>query len=111
MNQKVDSRDDILNTLTYMRDYHVTAYAIMINGEQTVILDKEEAAEAIIEAVKSHFASPQEGYEYTSVSFAEDITIEEVNVVLSDIWNPDDAERYIETGTVRNVDESEYMPR
>ena len=109
-NQKVDSRDDILNTLTYMNDYHVTAYAIIINGKQTVILDKQEAADAIVQAVKDHFAAPQEGYEYTSVSFAEDITVEEVNVVLSDIWNPDDAERYIETGTIRKVDESQYEP-
>lgn len=109
-NQQVDSRDDILNTLTYMKDYHVTAYAININGQQTVILDKEDAAKAIIQAVKDHFAAPLEGYEYTSVSFAEDITIEEVNVVLSDIWNPDDAERYLETGTIRNVDESRYEP-
>ncbi len=109
-NQQVDSKDDILNTLTYMKDYRVTAYAININGKQTVILDKEEAAKAIIEAVKTHFAQPQEGYEYSSVSFAEDITVEEVNVVLSDIWNPDDAERYIETGTIRNVDESKYSP-
>ena len=104
---KTDSQDDILNTLTYMSDIHVTGYAIAINGQQVAIMDKPETADAIIAAVKEYFAPKQEGYEYTSVSFEEEITVEEVNVSLSELWNPDDAARYIETGVLRDLREDE----
>ena len=104
---KTDSRDDILNALTYMSDIHVTGYAIAINGQQVAIMDKPETADAIIAAVKEYFAPQQEGYEYSSVSFEEEVTVEEVNVSLSELWNPDDAARYIETGVVRDLRDDE----
>ena len=104
---KTDSQDDILNTLTYMSDIHVTGYAIVINGQQVAIMDKPETAEAIIAAVKENFAPRQEGYDYTSVSFEEEVTIQEVDVNLSELWNPDEAERYIETGEIRALRDDE----
>ena len=102
-----DSQDDILNTLTYMSDIHVTGYAIAINGKQVAVMDKPETADAIIAAVKEYFAPKQEGWDYTSVSFEEEISIEEVNVNLSELWNPDDAARYIETGSVKDLRDDE----
>ena len=104
---KTDSQDDILNTLTYMSDIHVTGYAIMINGVQTAIMDKPETAEAIIAGVKEYFAPQGEGYEYSSVSFEEEVTVQEVNVNLSELWNPDDAVRYIVTGSVNDLRDDE----
>ena len=104
---KTDTQDDILNTLTYMSDIHVTGYAIVINGKQTAVMDKPETAEAILAAVKEYFAPKQEGWEYTSVSYGEDIQIQEVNVNLSELWNPDDAARYIETGSVNDLRDDE----
>ena len=104
---KTDTKDDILNTLTYMSDIHVTGYAIVINGKQVAIMDKPETAEAIIAAVKEYFAPKQEGWEYTSVSIEEEVSIEEVNVNLSQLWNPDEAARYIETGSVNDLRDDE----
>lgn len=104
---KTDSQDDILNTLTYMSDIHVTGYAIMINGVQTAIMDKPETADAIIAGVKDYFAPQTEGYEYSSVSFEEEVTVQEVNVNLSELWNPDDAVRYIVTGSVNDLRDDE----
>ena len=107
---KTDSQDDILNTLTYMSDIHVVGYAIKINGREVAVMDKPETAEAVIEAVKNYFAQPQEGYEYTSVSIADEIEIEETNVVLSSLWNPEDAARYIETGSIMETAEEKHQP-
>ena len=104
---KTDSQDDILNTLTYMSDIHVTGYAIVINGVQTAIMDKPETADAIIAGVKEYFAPQMEGYEYSSVSFEEEVTVQEVNVNLSELWNPDDAVRYIVTGSVKDLRDDE----
>ena len=107
---KIDNKDDILNTLTYMKDMQIRAYGIFINGEQVALLDKEDIASEIIEQVKKDFTPVQEGYEYSSISVAETITIEEVDTVLSALWRPADAVKYIETGSVKQIDESEYEP-
>ena len=104
---KTDSQDDILNTLTYMSDIHVTGYAIAINGVQVAVMDKPETADAIIAGVKEYFAPSEEGWEFTSVSFEEEVTVQEVNVNLSELWNPDDAIRYIVTGVVRDLRDDE----
>ena len=103
----VDTRDDILNTLTYMKDIRVQAYAVSINGKQIAVLDSEETAKQVVERAKTYFSEPREGYEYTSVSLADDIEIYEVGVVLGDIWNPESAVRLIETGSVKPLAEGE----
>ena len=96
---KYDSKDDILNTLTYMKDIQVTAYAIQVDGTDTVVLDNEAAAKAIIEDVKTSFAPKTEGLVYDDISFGQEVKIEEVTVKLGSLWRPDDAAKYLKTGT------------
>ena len=107
LNQKIDSKDDILNTLTYMKDIHVQAYSIVVNGRDTVTLDKEETAKTILEAVKKSFAPEKEGLVYDTIEYVEDISIEEVNVPLAYLWRPGDAAKYLTTGSVRDLEEDE----
>ena len=107
---KIDGRDDILNTLTYMKDIRVEAYALNIDGVQVAILDKEETALEIMENVRESFLVPMEGYEYTESHITNDVFIQPINAVLSDIWNPQVAEHYIETGSTSDVSADKISP-
>jgi len=108
-NIAVQSTDDILSTLTYMQDLQTEAYAVCINGKEAVILESEAEAKALINTLRNDFAGEKEGVEYQSVTFEESITIEQVNVLLGDVWNPRDAVRYIETGTASENPGEDYV--
>ena len=103
----IDTPDDILNTLTYMKDIRVEAYAVCINGEQAVVVDNENTANNIIQRVKDYFSQPTPGYEYTSVTYAEELEVVPVNVKIAELWNPATAVRYIETGSTRVLKDGE----
>ena len=106
----VGSHDDILNTLTYMKDIRVEAYALNIDGVQVAIRDKEDTADSIMEEVKESFLTPMEGYEYTESHITNDVFIQPTNAVLSDIWNPQVVKKYIRTGSTADIDEDKYSP-
>jgi len=101
----IDSADDILNTLTYMKDIQVRAYAINIDAVTAVILESEETANQIIQSVKNEYAGPVKGVEYTQITTDQIITVEEVGVQLGDIWNPQIALQYLLTGTTKDGEE------
>ncbi|MBO4818635.1 MAG: peptidoglycan DD-metalloendopeptidase family protein [Firmicutes bacterium] len=103
----VDSSDEILNVLNYMKDLQATGYAIKINGETAVILESEDVAKAVIAAFRDDYAGDRAGVEYISITFLETVTIDEAQVLLGDIWNADDALRYLETGSAVPLEEGQ----
>ena len=111
LNKDIDTDDDILNTLTYMKDLQVRAYAIYVNDVVAVVLENEEKASSILKSIQNTYAGKREGVEYGSVSFGETVTVQEVGVQLGEIWNEKDAEFYLKTGsssqTVHAVKEGE----
>lgn len=105
------SKDDILSTLTYMKDIQVKAFAINIDGEDTVIMEDEAAARALLQSVMSDYTAAASGVEYQDAHFEEGITISEVNVLLGDIWNADSARRYLETGSTKQTPAATDSPK
>ena len=105
--QDVDSTDDILNNLTYMRDIQVRAYAVEVGGENAVILESEDAAWKLLDRVKAKATPPAEGVEYTDIHFNENVTVSEVGVLLGDLWNEADAFRFLTTGSVKSTETPE----
>ena len=103
----VDSSDEILNTLTYMKDLQATGYAITVNGETAVILESEDVAKSVIAAFRNDYAGERAGVEYSVINFLETVTIDEVRVLLGDIWNAEDALRYLETGSTQPLEEGQ----
>ena len=99
----IDTNEDILDTLTYMRELQVFAYAININGEQQVVLESETAAKNVLNSIQTEYTGYKDGVEYTSVNFDQDISVTEVTAQLGDIWNTSDAKGYLmdtgETGS------------
>jgi len=91
----VHTSEDILDTLTYMRELQVYAYAINIDGQQQVILESEFVAKNMLSSIQTDYTKAAEGVEYTSVEFDQIVTITEVTAQLGDIWNSDDAKTYL----------------
>lgn len=106
-NLNIDSADDILNTLTYMRDIQVRAYAINVNGVQTAVLQSRAAADMVLDTVKKDYTGPAEGLEYIQTAFEQNISVEEVGVQLGEVWNPLSAVRYLKTGSAEALEEDE----
>ncbi len=102
--------DEVLNTLTYMKDLQVEAYAVRMSGEDLVVVENEATAQTIIRNVQNFFIAPKSGVEYTQVVYENPLTVEKVNVLLGELWSPEDAEHYIEAGTTRTVEREEYQP-
>ena len=99
LNLDIDTDDDILNTLTYMKDLQVRAYGIFIDEEMVVVLENEATATKMLKSIQDSYAGAREGVEYTSISFKEKVTIQEVGVQLGEIWHEDDAKYYLKTGS------------
>jgi murein DD-endopeptidase MepM/ murein hydrolase activator NlpD len=96
----IDDKDDVLNTLTYLRDMNANAYAIVVDGKQLAILDKERKAEEILQTIKDRFLSNSENIEYKSVGFAEKVEIKQVNTRIANIDKADEILEYMLTGGV-----------
>ena len=97
---KSDSPDDILNTLTYMKDLQVNAFAIVVAGNTEVILEDETTAKNVLRDIRNTYAGEKEGVEYTDVHYTKEVSVEEVSVKLGDIWNAQDAKKYLMTGSI-----------
>ncbi|NCB42018.1 MAG: LysM peptidoglycan-binding domain-containing protein [Clostridia bacterium] len=95
----IDTDDDILNTLTYMKDLQVRAYGIFIDDKMVVVLENEKTAMNMLKSIQDSYAGAKEGVEYTSISFKEKVTVQEVGVQLGEIWHVKDAEYYLKTGS------------
>ena len=109
-NYVASSNEDILNTLTYMKDIDVTAYAIYVDGVQRVIIENEEMAENILKAIENDYTPALANIEYDSVDIDQEISIQEVSAQLGDIWNATDAKRYLKTGSKSIEADLETMP-
>lgn len=98
-NLDIDTDEDILNTLTYMKDLQVRAYGVFINDNMVVVLENEAAASGLLKDIQNAYAGSRQGVIYDSISFGEKITVQEVGVQLGEIWNQKDAQHYLMTGS------------
>ncbi len=96
---QLDSKDEVLNNLTYMQDLKVVACGIYVGDEEIAILQNTEMAQRILSNIKGTFASADSGT-YESVSFAESVELRNINVNLGEIENEEDVLEYMLTGAV-----------
>lgn len=99
---QIDSADDIINTLTYMKDLQVDAYAIYVAGAEKVILEDEATARAVLQTIRNTYAGERAGVEYTDIHYTKDVQVVPVNVKLGELWNDQDATRYLMTGSIKD---------
>ena len=109
-NYVASSNEDILDTLTYMRELEVYAYAINVDGTQRVILESESVAQNVLNSIQSDYTPAAANLKYESAEFDQDITITEISTQLGQIWNATDAKRYLKTGSTSLEADLETIP-
>ena len=99
---QLDSKDEVLNNLTYMQDLKVVASAIFKDGEQIAILQTVDVARDILESIKDNFTQQKENESrvFDEITFAENVEIRNVSVNLGEIENEADVLKYMLTGAV-----------
>ncbi len=96
----IDSKDDVLNSLTYMKTLKAKGYAIMADGKRTGVLQSRQLADELLDEITERFSQQKEGVEYKSVGFAQDVKVEEIDTELGNIQNVDEVREYLLTGAV-----------
>jgi murein DD-endopeptidase MepM/ murein hydrolase activator NlpD len=99
----IDSQEDVLHRLTYMKDMKVKGYSLVADGARLATLDSARSAEALLKRVQGEFLESEAGgspREYTKVGFAENVEIKEVETKLALLENPEEVFDYIMTGAV-----------
>ena len=94
----IDDMEQVLSRLTYMQDIVANGSGIFINDRQVAIVDNEETAQEVLEAVLATFAVPSDTTTFEEIGFAEDVKIKPVSTRLGRIENTDDVIRKILTG-------------
>lgn len=101
--QDVESEEDILDTLTYMQDLQVEAFAINVDGVETVILESEAVAKGILTDIQNDFAGAAVGVEYTEIRYEQDVTITPVTCALGRLWNRGTAKEFLEGNETKEI--------
>jgi murein DD-endopeptidase MepM/ murein hydrolase activator NlpD len=99
--EPVDSPDDVLNNLTYMKDMKVKGYTVVAAGKVIATFDSEATARGFLKNVQDSFLSDAGGREhYTRVDFAENVRIDEIDTKLAYLKKPEEVFDYVMTGAV-----------
>ncbi|MDR2088732.1 MAG: M23 family metallopeptidase [Clostridiales Family XIII bacterium] len=98
----VDSPDDVLNNLTYMKDMKVKGYTVVADGKAIATFDSETTARGFLKNVQERFLRTESGGSgnYTRVGFAERVRIDEIDTKLAYLKKPEDVFDYVMTGAV-----------
>lgn len=99
---QLDTKDEVLNNLTYMQDIKVMASGLYKDGELVAVVQSVDVARDILDKIKDNFTQQKENESrvFDSVDFVEDVEIRDISVNLGDIENQADVLKYMLTGAV-----------
>ena len=99
---QLDTKDEVLNNLTYMQDIKVMASGIYKEGELVAVVQSVDVAKGILDKIKDNFTQQKENESrvFDSIAFAENVEIKDLSVNLGDIENESDVLKYLLTGAV-----------
>jgi murein DD-endopeptidase MepM/ murein hydrolase activator NlpD len=113
----VDSDEDILNTITYMKDLQVEAYTICLDDEETVLLESENVAKSILNEIQTEYTTTEGNAVINEVTYDQKVDIRPVFCLLGDIWDRSEAKKYLQSGetasdapriTIRSTETATY---
>jgi len=98
----LDTKDEVLNNLTYMQDLKVMASGLYKDGELIAVVQSVDVASDILNKIKDNFTQQKENEDrvFDEVAFAENVEIRDISVNLGDIENQGDVLKYMLTGAV-----------
>ena len=101
-NLTLDSKDEVLNNLTYMQDLKVMASGLYKDGELIAVLQSADMARDVLDKIKDNFTQQKENEDrvFDEIAFAENVEIKDISVNLGDIENESEVLKYMLTGAV-----------
>jgi murein DD-endopeptidase MepM/ murein hydrolase activator NlpD len=85
VNRDIDNMEEVLSRLTYMKDINVTAYGIFVDGKRAAVLSSQIEANGVLAGLLEKFSTAKDGIRYESVTFQEEVTIQEVPAKLGNV--------------------------
>ena len=116
-NIDVDSDEDILNTITYMKDLQVETYTICLDDEETVLLESENVAKSILNEIQTEYTTTEGNAVINEVTYDQKVEVRPVFCLLGDIWDRSEAKKYLQSGetasdapriTIRSTETATY---
>lgn len=84
---KIDSSEEVLKRLTYIRDLNVKAYGIYINGKKAGAVESKEVAADVLQDIKDRYSSKREGAEIEEAVFIENVEVKKSNTDLQHVFS------------------------
>jgi murein DD-endopeptidase MepM/ murein hydrolase activator NlpD len=99
-----DTTDQVLNKLTYMTEIDVQAYGIFEDGKLKAVVESESKAESTLNAVISHYRTPDEGMSVDSIKYKNSVEVRPINVMLTSVMTQSEAEDMLINGGTLTID-------
>lgn len=98
LGKEIDNMEKVLSRLSYMQDLVAHGCGIFIDGKRVAIVDNEETAKSVLDAVLATFAVPSDATTYEEIGFAEEIQTKKITTKLGLVEHPDAVIQKILTG-------------
>lgn len=98
----LDSREEVLNKFTYLKDMEVEAYAITVDGKQVALLDSKESAAKILSQIQNTYMQKNDRIKYNQIGFAESVVIKEALTKIGNLQEQKDILNFMLTGAIKN---------
>ncbi len=96
----LDSREEVLDKFTYLKDMEVQAYAITVDSKQVALLDSKESAEEILAKIQNIYLKKSDRIKYDQVGFAEKVVIKEALTKIGNLKDQDTIVDFMLNGAV-----------
>jgi murein DD-endopeptidase MepM/ murein hydrolase activator NlpD len=98
---KLDSREDVLNSFTYLKDMEVQAYAILVDGKQVATIDNKETAASLLIAIQNKYLKQSDKIKYDKVGFAERVEVKPISTKIGKLQEKDEVLKFMLTGALQ----------
>jgi len=96
--KELDDSDTVLRRFTYMTEINAQGYAIIADGKVVAIVETEEIANKVLDAIKALYVVDSSSVKYEYIGFAEEIKIEPYGTSLNNILSLSGAVNKIKDG-------------
>jgi murein DD-endopeptidase MepM/ murein hydrolase activator NlpD len=101
LNLKLDTREDVLNSFTYLKDMEVQAYAIYVDSKQVATIDNKETAGTILMTIQNKYLKQSDKIKYDKVGFAEKVEVKPISTKIGNLQEKEAVLKYMLTGALQ----------
>ncbi len=98
---KLDTREDVLNSFTYLKDMEVQAFAIYVDGKHVATIDNKETAGSILMTIQNKYLKQSDKIKYDKVGFAEKVEVNPISTKIGNLQEKDAVLKFMMTGALQ----------